>query len=157
MTGKDETRPRFTGGFEDCRFPIGNDTSHTFALPDGRKLGYAEYGSPTGRVVFFLHGTPSSRIEAASFHHIAVRLGARIISVDRPGYGWSEIQKERKVADYAGDIEALAEGLRVEEYAVLVCAAPELFMFVISSTDTKVNRVYQAEDPTRSLALLACP
>jgi hypothetical protein len=30
-------------------------------LPNGRRLGYAEYGDPSGEVVLWFHGTPGGR------------------------------------------------------------------------------------------------
>ena len=32
-----------------------------FYLPDGRRLGYAEFGDPNGPVVLWFHGTPGGR------------------------------------------------------------------------------------------------
>jgi len=40
-------------------------------LRDGRILGYAEYGDPTGRPAFLFHGTPGSRLEGAIAHDVA--------------------------------------------------------------------------------------
>lgn len=40
----------------------GNKTNQTITLGDGRLLGYAEYGNPQGKPVFFFHGNPSSRL-----------------------------------------------------------------------------------------------
>jgi pimeloyl-ACP methyl ester carboxylesterase len=31
-------------------------------LPDGRRLGYAEYGDPDGKPVILFHGTLNSRL-----------------------------------------------------------------------------------------------
>ena len=36
----------------DRRWRLDDTSSATLALPDGRKLGYAEYGAPTGQTVF---------------------------------------------------------------------------------------------------------
>ncbi|HZJ25818.1 MAG TPA: hypothetical protein VFF40_02200 [Acidimicrobiia bacterium] len=33
----------------------------TITLPDGRHLGFAEYGPSTGRPVLWFHGTPGGR------------------------------------------------------------------------------------------------
>jgi len=33
-------------------------------LPDGRTLGYAEFGDPEGVPVFYIHGLPVSQLEA---------------------------------------------------------------------------------------------
>lgn len=100
-----------------------NDHSDTLLLPDGRKLGYAEYGSPTGRAVLFVHGHPGSRVEAAHLHDLGVQLEARIIAPDRPGVGWSSPQPDRTLLDYPKDLEHLADHLKLERYGVLVCAA----------------------------------
>lgn len=89
-------------------------------LPDGRKLGYAQYGSPTGKAILFLHGMPGSRLECAYFHDLGKELGARIIGVDRPGMGWSTPQPGRKLLDFPKDVERLTEHLGIESYSVMV-------------------------------------
>ena len=33
----------------------------TVGLPDGRRMGFAEFGDPRGRPVIWLHGTPGAR------------------------------------------------------------------------------------------------
>jgi len=99
---------------------LDQDSSITYTLPDGRKIGYAQYGSLTGRAVFYLHGMPGSRIEAAAFNDMAVRIGVRVIAVDRPGYGWSSPQPNRTLLDHPRDIEKLAEHLKLNAYGVMV-------------------------------------
>lgn len=47
-----------------CRFRLDLDSSATLTLEDGRKLGYAQYGSLSGKTVFYLHGLPGSRLES---------------------------------------------------------------------------------------------
>ena len=103
-----------------CRYRLDDATSDTCTLPDGRQLGYAQYGSLAGRAVMYLHGLPGSRIEAASFDELAVQLDARIIAVDRPGIGWSSLHPNRTLLDHAGDIQHLANHLKLDEYGVLV-------------------------------------
>lgn len=105
-----------------CRYRLDNSTSATFTLPDGRQLGYAEYGSPTGRPVICLHGLPGSRIEIAALDEMAMRAGARIIGVDRPGYGWSSPHPGRTLLAHAKDVEQLAKHLELDEYGVIVRA-----------------------------------
>jgi len=98
---------------------LDHDNSDTLLLPDGRKLGYAQYGSQTGRAVFFVHGHPGSRIEGAHLHHIGLKLGARIIAPDRPGIGLSSPQPGRTLLDHPKDLEHLADHLKLERYGVL--------------------------------------
>jgi pimeloyl-ACP methyl ester carboxylesterase len=106
------------------RTQLDNDNnSDTLLLPDGRKLGYAQYGSQTGRAVLFMHGHPGSRLEAAHLHDLGLKLGARIIAPDRPGVGLSSPQPGRTLLDHPKDLEHLADHLKLESYGVLVRAA----------------------------------
>jgi hypothetical protein len=99
------------------------DSSDTITLPDGRKLGYAQYGSLTGRPILYLHGLPGSRLEAAGYDELGLKLGARIIATDRPGIGWSSPQPSRKLLDFPKDLVHLADHLKLDEYSVLVRTA----------------------------------
>jgi pimeloyl-ACP methyl ester carboxylesterase len=65
-------------------------TSNHIVLSDGRRLGFAEYGDPQGKPVFYFHGWPSSRLEAAMVGPTALQQHIRIIAPDRPGFGLSE-------------------------------------------------------------------
>jgi len=102
---------------------VSQEGSASFTLPDGRKIGYAQYGNPNGKPIISLHGILGSRLESALFDTDAKALGARIIAIERPGIGLSSPDprplKERKVLDHAKDVEALAEHLQLQEYAVL--------------------------------------
>ncbi len=88
-------------------------------LQDGRALGFAEYGDPQGTPVLYFHGTPSSRLERHPNEDIARRLGARVISVERPGYGLSDFQAGRQLLDWPKDVAALADTLGLERFAVI--------------------------------------
>ena len=39
-------------------------TDNVLRLRDGRLLGYAEYGDPDGKPLFYFHGSPGSRLAA---------------------------------------------------------------------------------------------
>lgn len=101
------------------RYRLEADNSATVTLPDGRTLSYAQYGLLTGPAVFYLHGLPGSRLEGALFDAPAITPRARIISVERPGYGLSSPQPDRTILDHAKDIDYLARHLDLESYAVL--------------------------------------
>lgn len=93
--------------------------SQTIILSSGRTLGYATYGDPSGPALFWFHGLPSSRPEAAEADFIATKLGVRFISVDRPGMGLSIFQPNRTLLDWPGDVEQLAQCLNVSQYRVV--------------------------------------
>ncbi|PGH14294.1 hypothetical protein AJ79_03116 [Helicocarpus griseus UAMH5409] len=108
-----------TGDPPKSRFRLDNATSATLTLPDGRKLGYAQYGSLSGRAILYLHGLPGSRLEAACFDELGLQLGARIIAADRPGIGWSSPHPGRTLLDHPKDLEHLAKHLELDDYSVL--------------------------------------
>jgi pimeloyl-ACP methyl ester carboxylesterase len=88
-------------------------------LSDGRTLGFAEYGDLSGRPVLFFPGTPSGRL----FHHpdesIALSLGARIITIDRPGFGLSDFQPGRSLLDWPADVVQLVDALGIHRFSVV--------------------------------------
>jgi pimeloyl-ACP methyl ester carboxylesterase len=96
-------------------------TQQTFQLPDGRTVGYAEYGDPHGKPLFYFHGWPSSRVEFAGLNgdEIARQLHLRVIAPDRPGFGLSTYQPHYKFTDWPQDVRHLAEHLGFERFAVL--------------------------------------
>ncbi len=86
-------------------------------IADGRSLAYAEYGAATGTPVFYFHQTPGSRLYRPN-EEISSRLGARVISVDRPGYGCSANLPNRTLLDWPDDVVAVANHLGLERFAV---------------------------------------
>jgi pimeloyl-ACP methyl ester carboxylesterase len=95
-------------------------TSFACTLPDGRKLGYAYFGSQTGHAIIVHHGLACSRLDGAYFHEVGQELGIRIIGVDRPGMGLSSPHPNRRLLDFAKDVEYLTEHLELEQYCVMV-------------------------------------
>ena len=89
--------------------------NQTFTLADGRALGFAEYGNPNGKPLFYFHGHPGSRFEARYLENSET---ARIIGVDRPGLGLSTYKAGRKILDWPDDIAELANSLGIARFAV---------------------------------------
>jgi pimeloyl-ACP methyl ester carboxylesterase len=85
---------------------------------DGRTLTYCRWGPNLGNPIFVLAGTPGGRL----VRHVSGeydRTGVRAITYDRPGYGGSERLPGRQVAHAAADIEAIADSLGIESFAVI--------------------------------------
>lgn len=59
----------------------------TLHLRDGRTLGYAEYGVPEGKALFYFG---ASRLEARFLTAPATQTGVRLIGIARPGMGLSD-------------------------------------------------------------------
>ncbi len=88
-------------------------------LPDGRALGFAQFGAPNGKPLFFFHGLGASRLTRHPDESIAAALGVRLITIDRPGIGLSTPKPGRGLLDWPDDVAALANGLGIEQFAVL--------------------------------------
>ncbi|MEV0726757.1 alpha/beta hydrolase [Micromonospora purpureochromogenes] len=85
---------------------------------DNKRVAYEVTGAPDGFPVFLLHGTPGSRRGPKPRGIVLYRLGVRLIAHDRPGYGDSDRREGRDVADAARDVEAIADQLGLEHFAV---------------------------------------
>jgi len=72
-----------------CYVPPVLPERRVLRLPSGSAAGLIEYGTADGSPVLYLHGTPSSAVEAFWMHAASVRHGIRMLAVDRPGYGGS--------------------------------------------------------------------
>ncbi len=101
------------------QFAASDRTQQQFQLPDGRSLGYAEYGDARGRPVFYFHGFPGSRLEARLAGQAAVSYGIRLIALDRPGYGLSDVKRHRTLLDWAEDTVHLADFLGIGRFSVV--------------------------------------
>jgi pimeloyl-ACP methyl ester carboxylesterase len=86
---------------------------------DGRRLAVEISGKPDGESVFLLHGTPGGRNGPRPRGIVLYRLGIRLISYDRPGYGGSDSQPGRTIADAAGDVAAIADFLEIDRFSVV--------------------------------------
>jgi pimeloyl-ACP methyl ester carboxylesterase len=91
--------------------------THTITTPDGRTLAVAEAGVPDGPAVVAHHGTPGCGRLHRSEVESAQRLGLRLITYDRPGYGGSSPQPGRSAADCAADVATILDALEVERFA----------------------------------------
>ncbi len=93
--------------------------TYTLRLADGRTLAWTEAGEPSGFPVFAFHGLPGSRFQRHPDDGIARRRGARLIHLDRPGFGRSSPQPRRKLDDWPRDVAAVADGLGIRRFALL--------------------------------------
>lgn len=69
--------------------------------------------------MFFFHGWPSSRFQAKVTDETARKLGIRVISLDRPGYGISDFKEQRTLLDWPDDVIAVADKLTIKKFAAI--------------------------------------
>jgi pimeloyl-ACP methyl ester carboxylesterase len=92
----------------------------TIQTRDGRALTFRDWGDRSGRPVFYLHGAHGSRLlRGPDFDN--TRLGVRLITYERPGYGRSERQPGRAVVDAVPDILDIADHLAVASFGRSRC------------------------------------
>ena len=90
------------------------------AVGDDRQLGFAEFGDPQGRAIFWLHGTPGARRQIpAEARAYAEDNHVRLIGIDRPGIGSSTPYQYGAVVDFAEDLRTVADTLGIDKMAVI--------------------------------------
>jgi pimeloyl-ACP methyl ester carboxylesterase len=94
------------------------DAPQTLRLADGRQLAWYEYGDAAGSPCVYLTGTPASGLAGAVYDKAAAEAGVRWISVDKPGYGHSDLARGRTLLQRTGDIRELADHLDLDRFAV---------------------------------------
>lgn len=95
--------------------PLNDDA---FQLADGRTLAWDEYGDAGGTALFWFHGLPGSRRLGAMLDSAARAAGLRVISPDRPGFGKSTYDGQRRFESWPDDVRQLADHLAVDRFHV---------------------------------------
>jgi pimeloyl-ACP methyl ester carboxylesterase len=96
----------------------GRAGTEVLALPDGRALAFRLFGDPGGQPVFVFHGATVSGLLGLGNQADAERAGVLQVTVDRPGFGGSDLQPDRRLLDWPADVTALANHLGMKRFAV---------------------------------------
>jgi pimeloyl-ACP methyl ester carboxylesterase len=90
------------------------------AVGDDRQIGFAEFGDPQGRAVFWLHGTPGARRQIPMEARVyAEKRQIRLIGIDRPGIGSSTSHQYDTVFAFAEDLRTMADILGIDKMEVI--------------------------------------
>jgi len=90
------------------------------AVGEDRQIGFAEFGAPQGRAVFWLHGTPGARRQIPTEARVfAEEQNIRLIGIDRPGIGSSTPHQYETVFSFAEDMRTIADTLGIEKMAIV--------------------------------------
>ena len=107
-------------------------------MPDGRTVGFADYGTPAQTAVLWCHGGPGSRLEPRYFAPAAVDRGLRLIGIDRPGYGWSTPQPGRTIGGWVPDALAVADHLGIDRFVTVGCSTGGAYALALASRSPRV-------------------
>jgi pimeloyl-ACP methyl ester carboxylesterase len=92
-------------------------------LRDGRQMAWREYGKTSGGyAVVFAHGNLNSSLLQPSWDKTndqTESAGARVLALDRPGYGDSTAHTDRTYLDFAADVNELVTHLSISKFAVV--------------------------------------
>jgi pimeloyl-ACP methyl ester carboxylesterase len=90
------------------------------AVGDDRQIGFAEFGDPQGRAIFWLHGTPGARRQIPMEARVyAEERQIRLIGVDRPGIGSSTPYQYDTIFAFADDLRTIADTLGIDRFEVI--------------------------------------
>ena len=84
------------------------------ALPDGRTLDVSVSGPATGPVLLWQHGTPGAVTQFRLVQRAVETHGLRLVTWSRPGYGGSDRQPGRTIADVSDDVTAILEQVEAD-------------------------------------------
>ena len=113
-----------------------------FFLPDGRRIGYAEYGNPTGPVVLWFHGTPGGRRQFPIVgRRAAEKLGVRVVLVERAGSGLSHPYHYDRIGDWAADMAHVADLLGAAKVGVVGLSGGGPFALACAGMPAMADRV----------------
>jgi pimeloyl-ACP methyl ester carboxylesterase len=89
-------------------------------VEDGRRLGFAEFGVPSGRPIFWFHGTPGARRQIpAEAREAAEESNVRLIGIDRPGVGDSTPHLYPTFTAWARDVATVADRMGVGRFGLI--------------------------------------
>jgi pimeloyl-ACP methyl ester carboxylesterase len=122
--------------------PNSNWEEHVLTTTAGRRIGYLARGPRDGRAVVYLHGAPGSRREQLLIPSRTLqRLGIRLISLDRPGYGRTDPLHGDRVAR-AADVVAAADALGIRSFPAIAVSSGGSYALALAATaPQRVERV----------------
>ncbi|MGB3184515.1 MAG: alpha/beta hydrolase [Ornithinimicrobium sp.] len=80
-------------------------------LADGRDLRYVQFGQPDAPEVIYCHGFPSNSVDLRLLEPMLEQypVRARVVAIDRPGFGRSSFQPGKTFSDWPRDVAEVAD------------------------------------------------
>jgi pimeloyl-ACP methyl ester carboxylesterase len=98
--------------------PLPDGTGARVLLPDGRAIGVRQTGLAQGWPLLLFPGTPGSRLTPLADAAGTREAGARVVVLERPGFGVSTPQPGRRILDWPRDVVHVADALGIGSFAV---------------------------------------
>ncbi len=125
------------------------DSRHTqtMTLSNGRRLGFAEFGTPDGVPVLLVHNMIGSRLQLPTSEDNLIAQNLRLIVPDRPGVGLSDIRAPLSLQDWSSDINELADHLELEQFNLIGSSIGAIYALALA---------HHQPDRIRRLAMVSC-
>ena len=96
-------------------------STRSLELDSGIRLSYTFYGETRNfrHDVVFFHGLQSCHVEAEALAQTALSLRVRLITLDRPGTGFSTPVPDRRIMDWPSMVERLVHALDLDVFSIL--------------------------------------
>jgi pimeloyl-ACP methyl ester carboxylesterase/DNA-binding CsgD family transcriptional regulator len=123
-------------------------------LPDGRRLAYRDYGDPAGRPMLYFHEGIGSSLLPHGAQALALELGLRIVSVERPGFGQSDPHPDYSFDAVAEDVVELCDQLGLDDVrlSAVLSGAPSAIQTAIRLGDRASRILICSGRPPRPMA-----
>ena len=107
-------------------------------VEDGRRVAFADYGTPDQTPVVWCHGGPGSRLEPEICAAAADRAGLRLIGIDRPGYGRSTPRPGRTIGGWVPDALAVADHLGIDRFVSVGASTGGAYALALAAASRRV-------------------
>lgn len=109
---------------------------------DGARIAYSDHGPVSGQPVLLVHSSVTTRIAARVLVVALQEAGFRPISIDRPGFGLSDMVRGRDpFAAAAADMVRLADELKIERWSVVARGGAQALVAMQRVAPARLGRV----------------
>lgn len=127
----------------------------------GRTIYYIDEGSPGDRAVVFIGGQGTS-LEAFQLTEFArstrQKLGLRVISVERNGFGELAFDPKLGYADYVKEVLAVLDHLQVDKFAIMAISGGGAYAtHLAAAVPDRINSLHAGAASTRTLPTRSAP
>jgi pimeloyl-ACP methyl ester carboxylesterase len=107
-------------------------------VEDGRRVAFADYGTPDQTPVVWCHGGPGSRFEPELCAAAADQAGLRLIGIDRPGYGRSTARPGRTIGGWVPDALAVLDHLGIDRFVSVGASTGGAYALALAAASRRV-------------------
>lgn len=107
-------------------------SSNVYKSPvSGREICYKTHGDiNSSKKIVYLHGLLGSRLEYWGKERSIEESDSFVITIDRPGHGFSTHHTNRTYLDFSNDIVELIDHLNIKEFSVIGWSSGAWYIYI---------------------------